>query len=241
MKYLRFETLILASTLLLTSICAYAKPEKWYRVEVLIFETKDKNALAEEWPLEPGKPSTSNAVKLVSDPNVEFSQLPDKQLSLTEVKQKIQKNYRLVLHKGWRQILNDKEHAQSVHLLGGKQYSGNAGMDNEMIGQMSAGSYEVDGIVRFSGGRFLHVDSDLLFRKPMMIVSPENSLGAGISTASSAKFDEVTDKNNWQSQPNARLQSFRMKESARLRLEEIQYIDHPLYGMIIMVSQEKTS
>lgn len=210
---------------MITSIKAQ---DKWYHVEILVFENNDKNALAEEWPLDPGKPALKQAMTLVTEPNTEYSQLDDKQLLLNAAKRKIQNNYRLILHKGWRQILTDKGHAQNVRLIGGKQYS-----NNDMTGEMPIGGnqYEVDGIIRFSGGKFLHVDSDLLFRKPVTIVSPEG--------ATTAKFTEIADKNNWQNQPNAKLQTFRMKESARLRLEEIQYIDHPLYGVIIMVSQEK--
>ena len=216
----------LALVMFLISPFCLAKAEKWYRVEVLIFETKDKQALAEEWPINPGMPSFTNAVSLGSDPAIEFGQLSDGHLALLDAKRKIQKNYHLVLHKAWRQTISDKEHAQKVHLIGGKNFGGE-------------GANEVDGILRLSSGRFLHVDADLLFRKPMKVIMPPVS-GEQAGTTISAKFAEVANRNVWQNEPDTKLQSFRMKESSRVKLEEIQYIDHPMYGMIIMVTSEKT-
>lgn len=34
-------------------------------------------------------------------------------------------------------------------------------------------------------------------------------------------------------------QGFHLKEKARLKINEIHYVDHPLYGMIVMVTREK--
>lgn len=227
-KYFNFFlTLILAAYICPT----FAKDEKWYRVEILIFETKDKQALAEEWPLNPGHPSFSNAVNLTSDPTSEFGQLLEEHYALKDAKQKIQKNYHLVLHKAWRQTINDKEHAQNIHLVGGKDFGSNN----------AANQFEVDGILRLTSGRYLHVDADLLLRKPMKVIPTIAAPDQEIISSTTAKFAEVSNRNQWQSEPDVRLQSFRLKESSRMRLDEIQYIDHPMYGVIIMITPEKTS
>jgi hypothetical protein len=172
---------------------AYAKVDRWYKVEVLVFEMKDKNTPADEWSTDPGKPNLVDAVTLSSDPNAEFGVLADNNMMLLDAKKRIQKSYHLVLHKGWRQQITDKDHAQKVHLVGGKD--------------LLAGEFEVDGTVRLSAGRNLNVDADLLFRKPV---------------------------------DQTKFQAFRLKESSRLRVDEISYIDHPHYGMIIMVTPEKS-
>lgn len=163
---------------------AFAKDEKWYRVEMIVFEMGDKNAASET--SDPGMPSFTNAVSLTTEPNAEFSLLTDKQLSLNNAKQRIQKRYPLVLHKGWRQVITDKDHSQKVRLTGGK-------------------NDEVDGTVRLSLGRNLNVDADLLFKK--------------IGSAN----------------------VYRLKESSRLHPDEIAYIDHPNYGVIVMVTPEKST
>ncbi len=190
---MKISKIALLFLLLISSITtAFAKENKWYRVEMLIFEMKDKQPLIEN--AEQGKPSFTNAINLNSDPSTEFSLLLDNQLALQDAKRRIQKNYHLVLHKGWRQMITDKEHAQKVHLIGGKQLSA------------ALGEFEVDGTVRLSSGRNLNIDADLLFRQPS---SHEQS------------------------------QAFRLKESSRLRINEISYIDHPMYGVIVMVTPEK--
>lgn len=240
LKYLTFTLLLLPLT---SSIC-YAKTDRAYRVEVLIFETQDKNALAEEWPLDPGKPAIASALNLASEPGAEYSQLPDNQLMLHDAKRKIQKRYPLVLHKGWRQVITDKDHAQRVHLVGGKVFnrtsvSGGADSQSNVSGQMSVGSpqYEVDGTIRFIASKYLHVETDLLFRKPMKMVTAEAGIGAELNSGSSARFAEVA--SNLQQQDNVRLQAFRLKETNRIKMDEIQYIDHPFYGVMVMVSPEK--
>lgn len=220
------KRLLALPMLLIFPFLVNAQAEKWYRVEVLIFENNDKQALTEEWPLNPGLPSFANAVNLNSDPTIEFGQLSDGHLALIDARRKIQKNYHLVLHKAWRQTIGDKEHAQKVHLIGGKDFGGST-------------AHEVDGILRLTSGRYLHVDADLLLRKPMKVILPPMSADQ-TETAISAKFADVANRNLWQNEPGVKLQSFRLKESSRVRLEEIQYIDHPMYGMIIMVTSEKT-
>ncbi len=170
---------------------AYAKAEKWYRVEMIIFEMDSKAALIDDI-ANAGSPSVSNAVSLSNDPEAEFSILDEKQLVLKDAKRRIQKRYHLVMHKGWRQIITDKEHAQRVHLMGGKDL---------------AGEFEVNGTVRLSSGRNINVDTDLLLKK--------------LSTQSGSS-------------------AYRLKESSRLRLDEISYIDNPKYGVLVMVTPEKT-
>ncbi len=222
-----FKGAISLALLLITST-ALASAEKWYRVEVLVIESKDKSALAEEWPINPGKPSFTNAISLNTDPAADFSLINENELSLGKAKKRLQKNYRLVMHKGWRQTLSDKDVAQNVRILGGETY-GSEG-------------FEVDGVIKLSTGRYMNVDADLLFYKPMKLISAANAeLGVSAeNNQGTAHFSEVLSK-QWQDEPAARLQPFRLKESSRLKADEIHYIDHPLYGIIIVVTPEKNT
>ncbi|MBS0289454.1 MAG: hypothetical protein JSS07_05410 [Proteobacteria bacterium] len=181
--------------LLLSSNYALAQTQKHYHVEILIFESKEKEDL-QAWPIDPGKPSLNNTISLVQDPEADFGQLSDNSLVLNNAKKRIQKNYHLVLHKGWRQTITDKEHAPKIHLFGGKALSDNNG---------AAGMHEVDGIVRLSLGRNIYIDTDLLLSKSTL----------------------------------NKMQSFRLIESSKIKPDEITYIDHPLYGIIVMVIPEK--
>lgn len=172
--------LTLALLLGLTHI-ALAKENRMYRIEMIIFEMQDKNSITGSY--DPGAPNTANSVTLSNDPAAEFILLTDKQLSLNSAKQRIASRYPIILHKGWRQTISDKEHSQKVHIEGAK---------NE---------HQVDGTVRVSMGRSLNLDADLILRKS----------GA----------------------------AHRLKETSRLRIDEITYIDHPNYGLLVMVVPEK--
>jgi hypothetical protein len=183
----KIRCFLISLIILIYSCVLQAKSEKWYHVEVIVFETKKDKQTVENLPIDPGKPSLSDVINLSTDLNSPVSLLPENKLALYSAKQKIKKNYHLVMHKGWRQQIADS-HVQKIHLTGGKQL----GADNQ---------YEVDGTVLLSLNRYLQAQSDLLLRKSN--------------------------------------QTIRLKDSSRLRLDEIHYIDHPLYGVIIMVTPEK--
>ncbi len=231
--------------------------EKWYHVEVLVLESWDKSALSEDWPLDPGKPSFSNAVTVSNDPKANFGKLPEDELTLKEIKQKLKNKYRIVMEESWRQTI-PAQAATKVHLTGGKPYDGNN---------------EVNGFIKLSAGRYIHADVDFLFTKPLVVKPASNK------QESMARFSETTAKKRtgygrqggygqgygrgygqgygrgygpdqdgfrqeyrqeYRPEPRneLRMQTFRLKGISRLRAHELHYIDHPLYGIIVMVTPE---
>lgn len=176
---------LLFSILLSTHLLA---EEKWYQVEVIVFENNDKEALNQAFASH-GQPAFTNAINLSQMPNEKFKPLPDSQFTLAEAKAKIQKRYRLITHKGWIQTLAPKNEAIAVHLSQG----------------------DLEGIVRLSGGKYLHIDTDMVLQKHL---PNDGGLQDGLKT-------------------------FRMKDSSRIRFNELHYVDHPLYGMIVTVTPQK--
>ncbi len=95
------------------------------------------------------------------------------------------------------------------------------------IGEKSASSYirisnqnEVDGTINSS--RFLHADVDLLLTKNMKITRQKiGMLGVSANSAASGEERPVT---------------FRLKQSQKIKLNEIRYFDHPGFGVILLVS-----
>lgn len=175
-----------------------------YQVEVLIFETKDKNALNEEWPLSPGEPSLTHTIDLDS-PSANIAKIPEKDLTLQDAKRRLQKNYRIIAHQGWMQPIVDKKRAQKIHLFGGKIYNHSSFGEDE---------HEMDGFIRLSNNRHFYVETDLIFKKPTLLNSDE--------------------------QPYSHLQAFRLKQTLPIKLNQVHYIDHPLYGIIIVVRSSST-
>lgn len=210
----------LVSLLLILPIFSTVAKTKTYQVEILIFETQDEAALSQGWPLKPGKPSIINVVHIDSDKQANFTALTDDALKLVSSKRKIENNYHLILHKGWRQTVTDKESAFGVHVTGGSQYH----HDKQEI-------FEVEGLITLTHTRQLNIDTDLVFRKPMQLISKNGQMG---------KFAEITDKTNWEKLPNTKLQAFRLTDSSHVTLSDMHYIDHPLYGVIILITPEKT-
>lgn len=253
---LKFSKFITIGILLLVNFSSYAnQDDKLYQIEIIVFEHLDKSGLQESWPLEPGKPSYSSAHTLkspdhqaIEEGQQNFVAVRDEALQLDDAKERIKKQggYRIIMHKGWKQTIPEKKLSDKLRLTGGKRYSRSdrnlsdyLGMEEEALGANIDASKvsEIDGTILLSKGRYLHLDADLLFTKPMKVLSPISDFEGSISAANSPKVSlaNVANRNQWEYETNARLQPFRLKESVRLRLNEVQYIDHPIYGILIAV------
>lgn len=272
MKIHRFVSFFLITLLSALSVSTVASTDLWYQVEVIIFEHLDKRGLQETWPLEPGRPNTSQAQLLSSGtPQTQegsvdqparslyqFTQLSETDLQLNDAKERIQKNgnYRIIVHKAWKQKIGDKKIAEKLRLIGGKQYTRtntahkqNTFGDSIAMEQTEIGAgadvrntaYELDGTLMLSRSRHLHLDADLLFTKPMRVLSPAQGVEGSLSAAGSHKvlLGNVQNRNQWQQEANARLQPFRLNQTVRVRTNEVQYIDHPMYGMLVAVIPQK--
>lgn len=186
-----------------------------------------------------------------------FILVKDENLQLKDAKERVQKqgSYRIIFHKGWKQKITSKKLAEKLRLVGGKVYTPTTSrqqpansfgdeiaMEQDYLGSgldMEA-THEVDGTLLISKGRFLHIDADLVFTRPMKVLTPATGL-EGSLTASSPKVSlaNVHNRNQWQGETNARLQPFRLNQSVRMRSNEVQYIDHPLYGILVAIMPDE--
>ena len=76
-----------------------------------------------------------------------------------------------------------------------------------------------DGFVRLRSARFLHLDIDFAY----FLAPDEDDSGAATDAAFAPDRE-------------ARADYARLTESRRVRLNEIHYFDHPLFGLIVQVS-----
>lgn len=249
---------LIVAVLMLSCFSAYAKEDQWYQVEVLVFEHLDKAGLQESYPLNPGRPNLSAARSLLDASKAQsaggemqnYVLVSNDALKLNDAKDKIQKQgtFRVILHKGWKQKISDKGLSESLRLVGGKSYSSkgsSAGDDmqqNDTLGanaDVKKSAYEVDGTIKVSKSRYLHVDTDLILTKPMRVLSTATGVQGSLNAGSSATFANVSNRSAWQQEANARLQSFRLKQSIKMKSSDVQYIDHPMYGMLVTIKPEK--
>jgi len=243
MMNFRFRVYCLLACLL-GSGQAYA----WYQVEAIVFEYISPDTGGELWELEPGLVPLSDSVIPVPEvvhelpatddvlaetpPRrlIPYMLLPESRYRLEGVHRVLRQSreYRPLYHVSWQQPAVDGSRARAMHL----QLEDAANLFELTMPPVLATEpmptefYEpikllLDGIVRVRSATFLHVDVDMvLFRSPPAVpvrqVSPEDG------------SERITEK------PPTYI---RLQETRRIRLNELHYFDHPLFGVILQVSR----
>jgi len=243
-----FKRLLIAA-LLVFAVAARADDPEWYQIDVIVFANTDTSGAASEtWPANPGTADLSKAVEPVpvnarpdgSGP-VPYQLLPETQDKLDGVYNAISRSrlYRPLLHLSWRQPVLDNEQAVPVHIHGGTQYpapspsasvpaagdsaptdaaapsfgdgtgaDAAATMTPSRIPAAPTSIPEIDGTITVSRARYLHLWADLTYT-------------TRIATADN---------------PTPTLQRFRMKQHRRMRSGEIHYLDHPMFGVVVLAT-----
>ena len=191
----------------------------WYKIEVIVFANLDESTIDdEEWPLITEIPQRKSvALKPPSaEQAVPYGLIPRSELNLVSDKQHLSRSgkYKILYHSGWVQPVPETQKPLPVRITAGEI------MDN--------GMYELDGYVAVGRGRYLHFRPDLYFSRKvqntqaMPEVSPTD---ASASTASPAlQFPDVPE-----------ILTVNLNQARRMRSEELHYIDHPLFGVIVEI------
>lgn len=163
-----------------------------------------------------------------------FQMLPNDELNLTaqEIKLSSSEHHYPLLHVAWRQPVLSQEEAKAVHIYSNMEQAQTDDMQsslealaipphNEFFTYQASPDEEspmnvIDGTIKITRGRYLHLEADILYR-----VQPEDNNQFNIFGFK--KHDEE-------------LTVFRMQESRRLRSGELHYFDHPLFGMLVMIT-----
>ncbi len=167
MKY-RIHILLLLGLLLTSSQLMAAKK---YTIEVLVFTHSGQDTGGEAWPSNPGQPhlQQANAPRSLGSSS--------KRLSGIASRLSKKAGYTPILHQVWIQTVVSKKNAKLVRL--------------------TSSSTPMDGTIKVSVNRYLHVDLDLLLK---------------------------TGK------------SYRLQESRKMRSKQIHYIDHPMMGVLVLIT-----
>ena len=188
-----------------------------------------------------------------------FRALPASQLELGAAAARLDRNdaYRVLLHVGWRQPGSSRGNAPAVHL---GTLRGGVG-----DGRFTAAPGEaVDGTIRLWRRQFLHVDLDLAFgdvegwRRRQEAAGPpsaepgderpeapeaDGAPGAGASAAEPRPpggpvgREEAGAAAEPPPAGNARIRVTRLTRSLRLRAGRLHFLDHPLFGALLMVKR----
>jgi hypothetical protein len=243
----------IAALLCILTTAAMAKedpqeqPLDWYDVEVIIFRHHDLNALShEKWKRDPGTPDIRDARELLPPlpetlskvhseklkQPLAFLQLGEDQYRLDDKLEALQNTdgYDPLIHIAWRQPGLGPDDAVAIHVHGGvhgvRAHAETPTDENgstpetqttpadaeEEPGLEGPPAPYIDGTIKLIRKRFLHVEADILYRAPY-IDDPANPLT----------------REQWP-------QAFRLTESRRMRSRELHYLDHPMFGILIVAT-----
>ncbi len=204
------KKLLLGSLLLLFSNLAYAK---WYQVEMVVFEHLAVDASGEMWNSDDVL-EYRNAKQLVTDasgPNA-FKRLPPSRYKLGGVNKvlKLSSGYRPVYHVAWQQPELKKSRAKKVHIKNPDA--------------------KINGTVNLRGGHLLHLDLNISYFVDLLTESVT-------SFTEEVVFEEGTSSDNVRKEIIMSGTYAQMKETRRIKLNELHYFDHPLFGVIMRVTR----
>ncbi len=214
------KKLLFATFLLLLSNSAFAK---WYQVEMVVFENLSPDTGGELWNTG-NAPDYRNTVELLTDATASsaFKVLPPSSYKLGGVDKvlKLSSEYRPVYHVAWQQQELTKSRAKAVHIKNT--------------------AAKINGSVNLRGGHLLHLDIDLTYFIDLYTESPV-SFGQQDVTVEVAPEKSAPEKNPSEEVTGEDLVMSgtyaQMKETRRIKLNELHYFDHPLFGVIMRVTR----
>jgi len=206
------KKLLLGSLLLLFSNLAYAK---WYQVEMVVFEHLTADTSGELWNSD-DVPEYRNTIELVTDASGSnaFKMLPPSRYKLGGVNKvlKLSSGYRPVYHVAWQQPELTRSRAKKVHIKNSEA--------------------KINGTVNLRGGHLLHLDLDISYFVDLLTESVTSFTEENISVAGEDVEEIGVDEEIIMSGTYAQ-----MKETRRIKLNELHYFDHPLFGVIMRVTR----
>jgi hypothetical protein len=217
----RVLIIIFSSLLLLINSLADAAEPKNYQVELIVFSTLTSDALnSEQWPqFVPNDRQDGYAALDASAGSYALS--PDDRFIMNRESSAIQSSnqYTILLHQAWiipRQTLLS---GTALHLYGGHAYddSGNliATVTDESTPYPTAQQWELNGTLNINIKRYFNLLFNLNLAEPNSII--EQLAGTNIAD------------------PSAPFLYFKLKQSRRMRSKELNYIGHPLLGVLVKI------
>ena len=201
-----------------------------YRIELILFANTESAAFhSEQWATEVDALETESALDLFGgERRAGFQALANGEL--TEARRLLDNSgrFEVLKHVVWQQPGLSPGDTVAIRIHGGTDYS--AQYPERMEPRLEVGDdgnivetpgpdrlEELDGTVRIELGRYLHVYTDLLLRKPVVV-------------------ERATDPETPGTAQTRMLLDIPMREHRRMRSRELHYVDHPLLGMLVQIT-----
>lgn len=215
---------LMRATLVCTMIMAYSSQsiaqDTWYQIEVVIAKRSQDIPSLEAFPALPEQlskakgltltqinPKTFNMDKL---DNQEFISLPSESRILNAEVRTLESNskYEVLLHQGWRQILDNNQRINWIKVAAGERF-----------GDLT----ELEGRLGFSKGRFLHIHSDLHLNQ----VSNSTRVPSKQDVSQLLPLDQVIT-------PAVKTR-YSLNQRRKMRSNEMHYLDHPKLVLLVKI------
>jgi len=161
-----------------------------------------------------------------------YRALSKKTLELQTIRKRLERstNYRVLYHNGWRQPIINME--QSVPIL-------------VQAGDRFDDYYELDGTLTISLARYLHIDTDLWFTTFLPRYSSNQSLADSQRERPVFQSDErklmsqYPELYRFESRKNSYVPqlTYKLVQSRRMRSSKLHYLDHPAFGMFVIITE----
>lgn len=211
-------------------------------------------AQAQSPPAPPGEAPEAGAMAVDASMPRAFQLLPASQFRLTDAWRRLDRSgaYRPLLHVAWIQPGYTAENARLVHVrndnAGLGAVTSMSGTDAGPLPALNGGGgaltlsapirvardrskAAIDGTLKVHRARYLHVEADLLYYRPLPADADVN--GAGTPGLPDSPDTALIEQLLAEGDATPRL--FRLSESRRMRSRELHYLDHPLFGALVEI------
>tara|TARA_B100000959_G_scaffold72145_1_gene76526 strand:- start:359 stop:1057 length:699 start_codon:yes stop_codon:yes gene_type:complete len=211
--------------------------ESWYQVEVIIFDRINPDLGEEKWVN--GEPKIRpDMIELYPNHEMNHDQGLAPYMIMDEKNNrmhgifrvlKLSREYRPLIHLSWQQPATKLRQSRYIHM----KYDSESEVPKEeilaipeepnFIEDLTKTKKIIDGSIRIRSNFYLHVDLDIYYFKNLY---NDNKIINKEVEFSNSRFKELT---------------IQLKESRKIKLNEIHYFDNPLYGVILQVSRIEES
>lgn len=162
---------------------------------------------------------------------VAFKALPESQQLMNSLARSIQRSslYKTLLHQSWLQPVSAKDDSIAVMIQAGDHY------DDQ---------YELDGTIRVSRSRFLHLETDLWYTEfAPLYQQDENASSIAASRVSPEIRRQFPDIAAWESNRGqyVPIHAHQLRQSRRMRSSTLHFIDHPRFGILVKIEDFESS
>jgi len=234
MKKILFAVTTLISLSMATPTFAQNEAQTLYKIELIVFQQLNPQALrSETWPSHPPLPATGSALVLKpyqdQDTTDTYELLPKAQWQLENIAAALRKNtgYELLLHQVWRQPITTPANAQAIHIfakpsgdyqiLESIQAQGFS-LDETLVKSIPFDTWKLNGTIAVSKQNYFHINADLILN---------------------VAADELGKRHLASDRSSGKPLSLHMSQDRRLSRDELYYLDHPVLGVLVTITEDE--